>query len=229
MNNGVFGAYPMGLLCALLGWASLLSGCAQPAVDTVDVPNTLDPNKELNPTQTNTNPPINTPSTIRVEVQGAVQKPGAYRMDAGDRIQDALIRAGGPLDDAEIRDLNIAARILDGSVLSVPFQTLHGGPQESTAAQLNPAAYTRSGWRSPDTVGGTPGITATPATTRPCIDLNSATQQELETLPGVGPKTAAKILRHRANQPFTSIDDLRAINGIGDQRIATMRPFLCAP
>jgi len=164
-------------------------------------------------------------SQIMVEVQGAVARPGMYRIPSGARIHDALERAGGPTADAEIRDLNIAARLADGSVLSIPYAQRPGGRPEATAAQLNPPRYTRSGWRE----GGGEMVQSGTATASGagCIDLNTATQAELETLPGIGPKTAMKIIHYRTQQPFTQVEDLRNIQGIADKRLESLRGLVC--
>jgi competence protein ComEA len=162
---------------------------------------------------------------IMVEVQGAVSNPGTYRFPTGARIHDAMDRAGGATTVSEIRDLNIAARLLDGSVLSVPYQQQHGNITQATAAQLNPPGYTRSGWGGGEEVPISPGA-AVGSGTR-CVNLNTATQQELEELPGVGPKTAAKIMRYREQQPFASPEDLRNIQGIGEKRLESLRGLVC--
>ncbi len=159
-------------------------------------------------------------STVMVEVQGAVASPGMYTLPSGARLHDALLAAGGATNEADIRDLNIAARLIDGSVISVPYNVA-GTP---TAGAVNPPAYTRAGWRgsgraqSQSATSGPPGSGP--------VELNSATQEQLETLPGVGPKTAEKIIRYRSIQPFTQVDDLRYIQGIGEKRLETLRPLV---
>lgn len=162
---------------------------------------------------------------LMVEIQGAVSTPGVYSFPAGARVVDALEKAGGALEVAEIRDLNIAAALLDGSVLSVPFRQVGRTPQ-AVAADLNPPAYTRSGWTEKTGPATLPtGAVVVPATPSK-VNLNTATQAELETLPGVGEKTAEKIMRFRETQPFTQVDDLRYIQGIGDKRMETLRPHV---
>lgn len=164
-------------------------------------------------------------SEIQVEIQGAVHRPGAYAFAPETRLYEALRRAGGITASAEIRDLNIAAPLRDGSVLTVPSQEGHSTPSVATAAQLNPAEYTRSGWfqvsassvATADNGGNNSG----------CTDLNRATSAELEALPGVGPKTAEKIIRYREAQPFTQVEDLRNVQGIGDTRMQSLRPLVC--
>jgi competence protein ComEA len=162
---------------------------------------------------------------LMVESQGAVSAPGVYSFPSGARVFDAMAKAGGTLKGAEIRDINIAAVLVDGSVLSIPFRQV-GRNRQAVAADLNPPIYTRSGWTEkagPATLS-TGGV-ATPATPSK-INLNTATQAELEALPGVGEKTAEKIMRFRETQPFTQVDDLRYIQGIGDKRMETLRPHV---
>lgn len=173
-------------------------------------------------------PPPNTPPTvseIQVEIQGAVNNPGAYAFPADTRLFEALQRAGGPSSSAEIRDLNIAAPLLDGSVVTVPEQHSAESPYPATAALLNPPAYTRSGWLQQE--GATSPVQNGNTTPRGCVDLNRATASELESLPGVGPKTAEKIIRYREQQPFTTVEDLRNVQGIGDTRMQTLGPLIC--
>lgn len=164
------------------------------------------------------------PDFVMVEVQGAVVTPGVYRFPPDARLFDALQKAGGPTGSAEIRDLNVAAILLDGSVLSVPNRQEARQPPGPTAAELNPPAYTRSGWTGRGAALAVGASSA--ATTETRVDLNTAAQQELERLPGVGPKTAEKIIQFRDRQPFTQVDDLRYIQGIGDKRLETLRPFV---
>lgn len=164
------------------------------------------------------------PPTAMVEVQGAVAHPGLYALVQGARLFDALASAGGATAEADTSGLNIAARLIDGSVVSVPYRAAYPGDGTPDAAALNPPAYTRAGWRAgaPGTMGegslapGAGGL----------VNLNTATQQELESLPGVGPKTAEKIMRFRSEQPFANVDDLRYIQGIGEKRLETLRPLV---
>lgn len=162
---------------------------------------------------------------VMVEIQGAVSAPGVYSFPSGARVFDAMEKAGGPLEGAEIRDINIAATLVDGSVLSIPFRQV-GRNLQAVAADLNPAIYTRSGWteKSGPATLSMGGVAAPAAPSK--VNLNTATQAELEALPGVGEKTAEKIMRFRETQPFTQVDDLRYIQGIGDKRMETLRPHV---
>lgn len=164
---------------------------------------------------------------VMVEVQGAVASPGVYGFPSDARVFDALQKAGGALENAEIRDLNIAATLQDGSVLSVPFRPQGKGAVQPGASDLNPPNYTRSGWTESATQpSGAVGGAAVKSATSTKININTATQAELETLPGVGVKTAEKIISFRQTQPFTQVDDLRYVQGIGEKRMETLRPHV---
>ena len=167
--------------------------------------------------------------SVMVEIQGAVAAPGMYSFPGNARVYDALEKAGGASENAEIRDINIAATLLDGSVLSIPYRQNDGQIALPGAADLNPPAYTRSGWREspagkvgPGSATSPGGVPDSPAK----VNINTATQAELETLPGVGEKTAEKIMRHRETQPFTHVDDLGFVQGIGEKRLETLRPHV---
>jgi competence protein ComEA len=130
-----------------------------------------------------------------VNVVGAVRRPGLYTLKDGSRVADAVIRAGGPTPKAEIELLNLAARIADGEQIVVPRRGL-----------ANPGAAS----------GG--GAAAGP------VHLNSATLEQLDALPGVGPVTAQKILDYRQQHgAFGSVDELDAIAGIGPARLEQLR------
>jgi len=130
-----------------------------------------------------------------VDVVGAVRRPGLYRLKDGSRVADAVIRAGGPTPKAQIELLNLAARIADGEQIVVPRRGVGG----ALAAP-----------------GG--GVAAGP------VHLNSATIEQLDALPGVGPVTAQKILDYRQQHgAFGSVDELDAIAGIGPARLETLR------
>jgi competence protein ComEA len=136
------------------------------------------------------------PATILfVNVVGAVRRPGLYRLRDGSRVADAVTRAGGPTPKAEIELLNLAARIADGEQIVVPRRGVAGAVAASGA-----------------------GAPAGP------VHLNSATLEQLDGLPGVGPVTAQKILGYRQQHgAFGSVDELDAIPGIGPARLATLR------
>ena len=138
---------------------------------------------------------------VVVDVVGAVRTPGLYRLTEGARVADALARAGGATPKAQLELVNLAAPIADGQQVVVP--------RRGAAA---PAA-------------GAAG-TATGASTGP-VHLNTATLEQLDALPGVGPVTAQKILDYRQEHgSFGSVDELDAIPGIGPARLEQLRDLV---
>ena len=136
-----------------------------------------------------------------VHVVGEVRRPGLYRLRDGVRIADAVRRAGGARRGADLAALNLAAPLVDGVQVLVPARSAPGAP---------PAA--------------SPSEDVAP--TAP-ISLSSATIEELDELPGVGPITAQKIVDYRAEHgPFASVDDLDAVPGIGPTRIEQLRDLV---
>lgn len=142
---------------------------------------------------------------IVVDVTGAVAKPGVYRLPAGSRVADAIDAAGGfsPRVDADkvASALNLAATLRDGSQLHVPARG------ESVAS------------------AGTPGGSGS-ATGSGAVNLNTASQSDLEALPGIGPVTAAKIIESRTATPFTSVDDLRERKLVGEKTFEQLQALV---
>ena len=142
-----------------------------------------------------------TATVALVHVAGAVRSPGVYRLRDGERVQDAVRRAGGPRAGADLNALNLAAKVADGQQVVVPRRGTAGA-----------AAVDGAGTGEP---GGPPQAP---------VSLNSATAEQLDTLDGVGPATASKILEYRRQHGgFRSIDDLGEIPGIGPKRLAALR------
>jgi competence protein ComEA len=134
-----------------------------------------------------------------VHVAGAVQRPGVYRMRDGERIQDAVRRAGGARRGADLNAINLAAKVADGQQVVVPRRVTAGAAPAGTSADV-----------------GTPS--------QPPVSLNTATAEQLDTLDGVGPATAQKILDwRRQHGGFRSIDDLGEVPGIGPKKLAALR------
>lgn len=143
-----------------------------------------------------------TTSVVVVHVAGAVARPGLYRLAAGSRVADAIDLAGGPRPRADLDRLNLAARLVDAQRVAV---SRRGEPALPGPTEGGPA--------------GAEG--AEPAGP---VDLNSAGMAELETLPGVGPATARKILEERSRRGgFRSVQDLLRVPGIGERRFAELR------
>jgi competence protein ComEA len=144
-----------------------------------------------------------------VYVCGAVRTPGVVRVPAGARVADALDLAGGPTSRAELAAVNLAAKVVDGQQVLVP---------EKGQAAVAPATASAAGAGS--STGA--GLAAAPA--GGLVNINTATLEQLDALQGVGPSTAQKIIDYRtANGPFSSIDDIKNVSGIGDAKFAAMK------
>jgi len=153
------------------------------------------------------------PTELVVHVVGAVAAPGVQRLPPGSRVVDALAAAGDALPDADLARVNLAAPLIDGQQVFVPR------PGEPAPSTLAPAGG------GTGVTGGEPGGTGATGTAQGgLVNLNTATAQELEALPGVGPSTAAAIIAHRdANGPFTSVEQLIDVRGIGDAKLEQLR------
>lgn len=141
------------------------------------------------------------PAPIVVHVAGAVARPGVYRLAAEARLADAIDAAGGPLADADPDAVNLAAKLTDGERIYLPRR----------GESVRPLVETGSG---DDGAGGRPAL----------LDLNTATADQLEELPGVGPSTASAILDYRKEHGrFRSVDELLEVRGIGPSKFAALR------
>ncbi|MCA9913493.1 MAG: ComEA family DNA-binding protein [Anaerolineae bacterium] len=161
----------------------------------------------INPPQpTSTPEPTATPEPILVYVTGAVHEPETtVSLPYNSRVADAIEAAGGATDDADLSLVNLAAVLRDGDQVHVPPQST-AGEADSDASQVE-ALPTRPGGE--------------------IIAINSATAEELQTLPGIGPSTAAAIIEYReANGAFSSLEDLDNVPGIGPATLETLAPLL---
>ena len=156
---------------------------------------------------------------VVVSVVGLVHKPGLVTLEPGARIADALTAAGGATDGADLIGLNMARRVTDGEQIIVGI----------TAAPGQPATMGSSSTGDSGTVPPANAQTGSPSAPGGLVDLNAATVDELDTLPGVGPVTAAAIIAWRdANGRFTSVDQLGDVDGIGPARLEKLRHLVHA-
>jgi competence protein ComEA len=148
------------------------------------------------------------PSLV-VDVVGAVRRPGIVRVRAGARIVDVIGAAGGPRPNADLVRLNLAAPVSDGARVAVPAVGAAAPPLDPSAVTGAPPAEGTAG-----SAGTKPGP----------VDINTATAAELDALPGIGPATAAAIVRDRETHgPFRSVDDLARVRGIGPAKLAQLQ------
>ena len=146
------------------------------------------------------------PATVVVQAAGAVARPGVYRLDDGARVADLVAEAGGPTPEAHLDAVALASKLLDGQRIYVP----------------------RVGEVVPVAVGSEPTALgpAAPSPDSP-LDLNTATAEQLDQLPSIGPATAAAIVAHRErNGPFKSVEALLEVRGIGPVRLDELRPLV---
>jgi competence protein ComEA len=148
-------------------------------------------------------PSSSAPAVALVHVVGAVVAPGVVELDAGARVLDALTAAGGATPDADLQRLNLAAPVADGQRVAVP----------RIGEALPPPV---EGSADPG-LGGPSGL----------VNLNTATAAELEALPGIGPALAGAIVAERETRGrFESVEDLKQVRGIGEQRFADLKDLV---
>lgn len=142
------------------------------------------------------NPVINEPTTIFVDVKGAVVKEGVYVLEEGSRVKDVIDLAGGFTTEANKNAINLAQMVSDEMLLYIPFQS------DEVVGELSNVTTIDDGK----------------------INLNTASQSELETLPGIGPSKALAIIDYReTNGGFKTIEDLKNIGGIGEKTFEKLK------
>ncbi|MFM0879505.1 helix-hairpin-helix domain-containing protein [Streptococcus suis] len=145
------------------------------------------------------------PSLLVVDVKGAVVKPGLYTLAAGARVNDAVKAAGGLTSQADPKSINLAQKLSDEAVVYVASKDENISVVASTTAS---SAMSQEGNESK-------------------VNLNTATEADLQTISGIGAKRAADIIAYReANGGFKSVDDLNNVSGIGDKTMESIRPYV---
>ena len=151
----------------------------------------------------------NAASEVYVDVDGAVVTPGVYRLREGARVAQAIDAAGGLAPEADVAGLNRASKVVDGQKIYVP----HVGEQQTVDA----------------VAGSGPGEASVgTSVVSDLVNINTANAAELQTLSGVGPSMAQSIIDERTkNGPFTSIEDLMRVSGIGEKKFAKIKDCIC--
>ncbi len=183
-------------LVALLGWYLLRSPAPEPAEAGVPLAPAAAPASRAGAVAV---PTSVTGGPVLAHAAGAVRRPGLYELAAGDRVADLLTAAGGPLPAADLDRINLAAPVTDGTQVIVPRR---GEPVTAVPA---------------------PADATSASSTEAPVNINLAGPEELETLPGVGPATAAAIIEYRdAAGPFASVEQLIDVSGIGEAKLAAL-------
>lgn len=150
------------------------------------------------------------PPPLRVHVLGAVVAPGVVTLPTGARVTDAIAAVGGLTPDADCRELNLAALVPDGAQILI-------GTRAEPRGEL----------RTEEQAGSRGGGTGTGGGSSPTLNLNTATTQQLESLPGIGPVTAQRIIAWRdSHGRFTRIEELQEVDGIGPKTYASLAPLV---
>ncbi|MEH7399831.1 helix-hairpin-helix domain-containing protein [Gottfriedia acidiceleris] len=145
--------------------------------------------------------PVNS-KVFMVDVKGAIQKPGVIQCNEGERVFDVIRLAGGFKEKADVNKVNLAEKIVDEMVIYVPFN----GEETDQTIITNRGDETKQ---------------------NEMIDINHASQSDLEKIPGVGPAKAKNILEYiDQNGPFTSVEQLESVNGIGKKSLEKMTPYI---
>ena len=173
----------------------------------------IDQNTE-NKNQVNTVNEEDTDEMVVVHITGAVKSPGVVKLKQGSRIEDAIDMAGGLTENADISNVNLAYVLDDGVKILIPEK---GSNQEAN-----------------DTVNGDVGenviieSNSKHETKTSLVNINKASQSELESLSGVGPSLASKIIEYRnSNGKFSNIEDIKKVSGIGDTKYEAIKDFIC--
>lgn len=133
--------------------------------------------------------------TIYVDIGGAVNEPGLYELDRGARVKDGVTAAGGVTGDADTAQINLAKKLNDEEKLYIPKIGENASPPESSSS------HTQSG----------------------AVSIQNGSKEDLMRLPGIGEKTAEKIIEYRSTHPFTEIEDLKEVPGIGEKTFESLK------
>lgn len=189
------------------------------------------------------------PRTIGVAAMGAVRKPGLYMMPDTYRVADLIALAGGAAEEADLSEIALTAALIDETTLTIPEKSLPIREGSSVSVRgttsrwtLNPAQYLKRSLvpsgntqsavpvqPAPRIVSGTVPSASPAVSSGGLINLNQATSEQLQQLPGIGPVLAGAIIAERERQPFTSVEDLDRVHGIGEKRLAAVQSLVTAP
>lgn len=153
--------------------------------------------------------------TITVYITGAVANPGVISLDSNMRLDDALKKLGGTTKDADINRINLAMKLEDSQHYIIPYIGQEDDPSQKDMQASN---------NSSDSAGNLANSSSASNSQDSKININSADESQLETISGVGPSTAKKIIDYREKEgKFSSIEDIKNVSGIGDKKFESMK------
>ncbi|WP_437130183.1 helix-hairpin-helix domain-containing protein [Peptostreptococcus russellii] len=153
--------------------------------------------------------------TITVYITGAVANPGVISLDSNMRLDDALKKLGGTTKDADINRINLAMKLEDSQHYIIPYIGQEDDPSQKDMQASN---------NSSDSAGSLANSSSASNSQDSKININSADESQLETISGVGPSTAKKIIDYREKEgKFSSIEDIKNVSGIGDKKFESMK------
>ena len=169
---------------------------------------------EENQTNSNLGNKTDEKDLIIIHITGAVKMPGIVKLEEGARIEDAINKAGGLTEDADISRVNLAYVLEDGVKIKIPNNSDIGDLGENIISN-------ESGENILENFENSSNSTI--------LNINKATKQELQDLPGIGPSLALKIIEYRnKNGKFLSVEDIKNVNGIGENKYENIKEKLCA-
>ncbi|RLD05634.1 MAG: hypothetical protein DRI56_09210 [Chloroflexota bacterium] len=162
--------------------------------------------------------PAPTTVPIAVHITGAVAEPGVYNLPVNSRVEDVIKKAGGTTANADINAVNMAAILEDGMQVNIPLKI-------NAIVVYSDRSIPGYEVEEEETEENGEKQTSTSTVSYP-ININTATQAELETLPGIGPVTAQKIIEYRQENAFQIIEDIQKVSGIGPATFEKLKDFI---
>lgn len=165
-----------------------------------------------------------TKNIILIDISGEVNKPGVVELEEGARIKDAIEMAGGITKNAYTSDINLAYKLEDGMKIKIPSKK----EVKDSKNQVNENNYiSTDAGENIKTSNSNSTSDSNTKMQKTIVNINTATQKELETLPGIGQATAEKIIKYREEKgKFNKIDDLKKVSGIGDAKFEKIKDYI---
>ena len=169
----------------------------------------------------------NSEEKIVVHITGSVKNQGIVELKIPARIKDAVDAAGGLTDDANLLEVNLAYQLEDGMKIYIPSNN-DNDIKDETEETLSKSVVTKEVSKKVVTSTEEKSTKLTSENTINIVNINTATQTELETLPGIGPSIALKIIKYREeNGKFSNVEDIKNVSGIGDSKYEAINDYIC--